>query len=285
MSKSNLYKEEAKRVLPVFTVCTALSRIVVFVVYLALSVKEKFGGTSWLPVPVPVNISKWGKRVRLYIVNKSDIYVLREIFVDEVYSCDLFDGVSKPEVIVDVGSNIGISVTFFALKYPKAKIFSFEPDPRAFRILAKNTKSFANVSIYKKAVASKVGEMAFYLVNKRSISSSLYERGSRQKKVIVKTIGLADIFKELEVHRVDILKVDAEGAEYEIFKNSTGKLSDVRCIVGEIHRGQAPKRYIKRWPDIFDILLPYFDSQKRKEGPSVCAFYAVNKRLRNTIVR
>src|SRR5690242_15465389 len=61
--------------------------------------------------------------------------IYEEIFVEKIYDFEA----SRPDpFIIDAGSHIGLSVFYFKLKYPQAKILCFEPDPVAFPILERN---------------------------------------------------------------------------------------------------------------------------------------------------
>ena len=54
----------------------------------------------------------------------------------------------KPKLILDVGANIGATSVFFAMNYPSARIYSFEPTVMNFSLLKKNTSHFQNVTVY-----------------------------------------------------------------------------------------------------------------------------------------
>ena len=52
---------------------------------------------------------------------------------------------SRPPLIIDAGGNIGLAAIWFATKYPKALVYSIEPDPSNFEMLTRNVKPYANV--------------------------------------------------------------------------------------------------------------------------------------------
>ncbi|HEX8122426.1 MAG TPA: FkbM family methyltransferase [Solirubrobacteraceae bacterium] len=136
-------------------------------------------------------------------------------------------------VIVDLGSNIGVSILAFRERYPDARIYGFEPDPKAFALLQRNVGDDPNVEIRQVAVGARDGTADFYAA-KDSWASSLQPTRDRHDRVQVTTRSLASILDELGVDRVDLLKVDVEGAEGDIF-DAFAPLPRVRWIVGELH--------------------------------------------------
>ena len=62
-----------------------------------------------------------------------------EIFVDEIYK---FRPTSERPFVLDLGANVGVSVLYFKLNYPAARITAFEPDPAIFEYLSRNVASY-----------------------------------------------------------------------------------------------------------------------------------------------
>jgi FkbM family methyltransferase len=197
--------------------------------------------TFWIPVKRRIRmgnqikselkLKKFNKTFFFYLTDNSDLTILKEIFVDNEYDFDL---PYSPKIIFDLGSNVGLSVIYFRLKYLNAKIYAFEPDPEAFRKLKKNIKQFNNIFIFNLAVSDKNGKEKFYIYPNQSMSSSLLQRLPNQPVVEVKTKTLDSILDELSINKVDLLKFDIEGAEYDVFKNFKN-LDKINNIIGEVH--------------------------------------------------
>jgi FkbM family methyltransferase len=178
-----------------------------------------------------LKLQKFGKQFNFHLSHQLDIAILYDIFVEDEYGIQLN---IDPQVIIDIGSNVGASLIYFALKYPEANLFGYEPDPHAFRTLARNVDGFKNIEIKQAAVAAEEGELEFFVDPDSSMSSSLRCRRDRQKKILVQTTTLDSILDEHGVERVDLLKFDVEGAEYEMFKNFR-QMERVNNVIGELH--------------------------------------------------
>lgn len=161
-------------------------------------------------------------------------FLFREVFIKQEY---LFKAGKKP-VIVDCGANIGMSVLFFKYHYPDATVYGFEPLPGNFKHLQQNVKQnrLSKVTVFEAAVAAKNGRTTFYFdnANAEALTSSIYSARSGKAKVSVKTVRLSDFVKK--VHP-DLLKIDIEGAEFEVLKDmqSSGALKYVKSFVIEYH--------------------------------------------------
>lgn len=185
-----------------------------------------------LKKPVNLKIKKFGKTFSFDLENIYEFLLLKEIFFDEAYD---ISPKKEAEVILDLGSNIGLSVLYFRLKYPEAKIYAFEPDPNTFTKLEKNIKGFSGIRIFQQAVSGESGKIKFYSYPK-SISSSLKQRFEGGNEILVEAKKLDDILEDLNLEKIDIIKYDVEGAELDIFQNFE-KLSLVGRLIGELHLG------------------------------------------------
>ena len=157
---------------------------------------------------------------------------LDEIFFDKVY--DL--GECKDTItIVDCGANLGLSIIFFKMKYPNSVIYAFEPDPFLFRLLSKNIKNFSlsNVHLINSAVWSSNCSLDFIQDNNLGghISSS-NNHFSLEKKIQVDAISLNDFIRNKNVY---FLKMDIEGAEYEVLNSMVNSLSNIKFLFVEYH--------------------------------------------------
>lgn len=154
--------------------------------------------------------------------NRTTILSIEEIFGREIYFTPFSN---KEKAIVDLGAQAGIYSLYIAycVKNKNARIYSFEPDPDNFKQLCKNieiNKLKEIITPFKKAVAKDNGKLFFYTSNQSSRSSSLFNIKMSGSKVMVDSISLQSLFKMLKLNRCDVLKVDIEGAEYEVFYNS-----------------------------------------------------------------
>jgi FkbM family methyltransferase len=126
------------------------------------------------------------------------------------------------KTILDIGANMGCFAVYAALACPNAEIYCFEPEERNFG----NLKMNININSLDKrvhaincAVASSTGSREL-VIGESPLNSlvTLEASGSRQT---VNCVTLRDIFRENKLESVDLVKMNCEGAEYEIFEGCT----------------------------------------------------------------
>ena len=88
----------------------------------------------------------------------------------------------EPRVIFDIGANIGATSVFFALNYPKAKIFSFEPTSMNFNLLKKNVKNLKNVIAFNRGVFDKDVTEKIYLDRFSPGRNSIFKRWTNSEE-------------------------------------------------------------------------------------------------------
>jgi len=155
---------------------------------------------------------------------------LQEIFIERVY---LFKSQKNSPLIIDCGANIGLSIIYFKQLFPESAIVAFEPDPLNFQILKNNIEKydFTNVQLLNKAVWKKDDVLTFSASG--SVGSRLVDVNSDSEKSIkVESVALS---RFLSNNQVDFLKIDIEGAEYEVLFSCKDKLSNVQNIFIEYH--------------------------------------------------
>lgn len=156
------------------------------------------------------------------LISSLDVLVIKE--------WNGFSSTKDRPVIFDCGSNIGISVLYYKSKYPDAKITAFEPDPKIIPVLKRNlNNNKANdVTVIDAAVWNKNGEAPLFC---EGADGSKITTFGAPGTVMVKTVSLNDLIEE----EIDLLKIDIEGAEFEVILNIAQKLSLIKNIVIEYH--------------------------------------------------
>jgi FkbM family methyltransferase len=173
------------------------------------------------------------------------LFGLREIFIDHTYK---FNSSNESPLIIDCGSNIGLSVIYFKQMYPKSKVICFEPDNEIFEMLKYNVElfNFKNIEFHKAAVWTTDGEISFASDGKVGghISSIESEESNINK---IKSFRLNNILNQ----KVDFLKIDIEGAEYELLKDCKDNLNLVENIFIEYHSFHETEQML---PELLQIL-------------------------------
>lgn len=151
----------------------------------------------------------------------------REIIERDSYS---FNTDSKRPLILDCGSNIGLSIIKFKENFPDARIIGFEPDPKIFKVLESNINSFKlkNIKIYQKAVWGENGTLMF---EQEGSAGGRVTDESSEKLIKVNSIDL----KQFLNISIDLLKIDIEGAEATVLADISDSLKNVKNIFVEYH--------------------------------------------------
>jgi FkbM family methyltransferase len=147
------------------------------------------------------------------------------------------------QTIIDVGANFGVFAVWAARRYHPTRLVCVEPSAEAVAILreALHLNGLADATVVAAACAGKSGSAPLYSRGEQ-VMNSLFARdnyGSSFRPLAdVRTISLDDLFRDCGLNRCDLLKIDCEGAEYEILlAASTSTLASVQAIVLEYHLG------------------------------------------------
>jgi FkbM family methyltransferase len=161
-------------------------------------------------------------------------YIYKEIYLEGLY-IDILNN-KKDLVIMDVGSNIGVTVQYF--KDFAKKVYAIEPSSQHFEALEANKEfnNWDNVEVFNMAIADKDGEMMLNTLDSNKTCHSLinnYGQGGE----MVKTQAFDTFFEENKIEKVDFMKFDVEGAEDMILRSEGfKKIADkVQSIEVEFH--------------------------------------------------
>lgn len=144
----------------------------------------------------------------------SDYATFIEVLVKKDYQIP-FDYV--PKTIIDAGANIGLTALFFANKFPTATIVSIEPDKNNFAILKKNAAPYKNIIPVNKGIWSHASFLNVIDLGKGE-NSFIVEETQTPSAESVEAIGIADLMQQQGWTVIDLLKIDIEGTEKNIFE-------------------------------------------------------------------
>jgi len=141
---------------------------------------------------------------------------------------------SKPKLCIDVGANNG-EYSLALLKSTEAHVIAFEPLPTAFEILTQNSREYSNrIKLENLGVGAKEEELIInynpMATAHASFSKEVEEIDylSNQEKIKVPVVTLDSYFERNKIHDVDLIKIDVEGFESEVFIGSKNIFSEIR---------------------------------------------------------
>jgi FkbM family methyltransferase len=163
-----------------------------------------------------------------------------ELFVEDSYSLNWFTGDLTAPTVVDIGAHVGCFSLAVADQVPGSLITSFEATPTTFEYLKRNVRGNGlqdRISIHATAVSGANGTIEFAETGTGSGHNGVLHLGSPGTTTIrVPSVTIRDAF-ELAGRPVDVVKIDAEGAEYDMILGSTiDDWAPVRRVVMEYHR-------------------------------------------------
>lgn len=189
--------------------------------------------------------------LKVYIESPEEFFILKEVFVEKEYNL-----LSKESFVVfDIGMNIGISSLFFGLKKNVFKIYSFEP------VVTTYNQALYNLEL-NKAYSNKIKTFNFGLGGSTRVEKVLYNSQAKgncgirldlslvidrnnAKEIEIGIENIGDILPDLIAKHPGkkmVLKIDCEGAEYEIIEklNEMNILCDIDVLLIEWH-DKGPK--------------------------------------------
>lgn len=181
--------------------------------------------------------SKVGK-YEIWYENTDEFYELKkEIFGENCYYIELE---KEDPVIVDLGAHIGMTVIYFKMLFPKSQIIAFEPIEANFALLKKNIdeNQLENVELVQAVVAPKSGILRI----QEPVGEGAWKSGAgiipkgwkgiqTNQEIRVEAVGIQEIISQ----KIDIMKMDIEGMEYEVIRNMGPNIRNIKNLLIEVH--------------------------------------------------
>lgn len=163
----------------------------------------------------------------------SDMDAYEQIFLHREYDVKLQH---TPDVIIDAGANIGLASIYFSGRYPSAKVYAIECENSNFQVLQRNVAPYPNIVPIHAALWDQNGEI-------RIVDPGLGKWGFMTTaeadpavwSTPILALTLESIMATHGIERIDILKIDIEGAELEVLKSSSTWIAKVDLIIAELH--------------------------------------------------
>ena len=183
----------------------------------------------------------------------SDEALFHTLIEQEEYG--YIDFARAPTIIIDAGANIGLSAIYFANKYPDAKIYAIEPSIDNFEILKENINYYPNITAIYGALMGESGYGTLFDPGQGDLAYQV-KCGSDSNEFSVPCMTMETICQKYKLSHIDLLKMDIEGSEFDIFNRDCPWLAMVDVLIIELHeRIRKDCNYI-----VFQSLSPIFSN-------------------------
>ena len=168
-------------------------------------------------------------------VRSTDLMALTNVWMINEYDIEDFK-INTNETVIDIGAHIGLFSLLVSQFCKTGKIFSFEPIRENFDLFVSNLElnHIQNVFPFNVGVSKNSDGLNLFLDDDQS-AHSIFSKSS--ESISVESTSLQKIFEENKISSCKILKLDCEGAEYEIILNlPTTILNMIKRISVEVHK-------------------------------------------------
>lgn len=192
--------------------------------------------------PVRLRLRLGGQTYPAALKTRTELDILEEVGLEDEYRPA--DEIAA-ETIVDLGASVGLATLRLLAGHPGARVVAVEADPVLIPRLRANVAGLP-VTVVHAAMAGSSGERRFFRSDIDSWGNSLDNTSETQTAVSVTALSLTDLLDQQGIERVDLLKLDVEGAEWEIFEAPLDPR--IAAIVGEVHgrEGKDPDAFVER---------------------------------------
>jgi FkbM family methyltransferase len=193
----------------------------------------------------------WGARVLLRR-GGSDAKCVEELCIQGQY--DLTNSILTKngitvDTILDLGGNIGLASLQFSSKFPNAKCIVVEPDPENAKRAREHLVNCDNVVLIEAGIWSRTGVLYTSREYADGLDWAITVSDIKSENSVdeISAIGIAELIRDNEIEVIDLLKVDVEGAEGELFEKDVAEtfLPKTRVIALEIHDALVSRRQIE----------------------------------------
>jgi FkbM family methyltransferase len=166
----------------------------------------------------------------------SDVITMVEVFAEEAYR---IDPKRAPRIIVDAGANVGLTSVYFAERFPGSRVIAVEPEAANFEMLVRNSSQYPNIVPVRKAIWSSNVSLEIVDPGEGSwafqVREPLPDDSGNHGAELLDGTTIDALMTDWNVAYIDILKMDIEGGEKEVFGSAGAWIDRVGCIAVELH--------------------------------------------------
>jgi FkbM family methyltransferase len=199
-----------------------------------------------------------GIKIKLERLCRDELF-FQNIVLNEEYNPPGYE-IKETDTVIDIGGNIGIFAMFAGKRATKGRVLTFEPVEQNYRFLLQNIKlnKATNVVATKAAVSASRGHVRVFLNNLNKGCHSLFDVNATRPDQLyedVPSVSLQDIMDDFDVKRCHFLKLDCEGAEYQILNGLPHSFFNrIDRIVMEYHTTVDPEQTVKQSDELIEHL-------------------------------
>jgi len=185
-----------------------------------------------------------GEKYELDYLDGHDYSTFWEIFINGEYDKEPLCVVEKGDVVLDIGANKGF-FTLDALQKGASKVYCVEPVRQSFEQIKKLINNFSNVKPINMAIGETNGTIDMFVDSNDSatncVTSHGFIFGRDSNKVEVESVNINTLIEQIN-KKINFMKVDCEGSEFELFKTISEKnLKNIDKLVIETHGDEIDK--------------------------------------------
>lgn len=189
---------------------------------------------------VAIHIKTAGNEPVYCRYNNDDHFVMHYTFFEQLHLPPA--KLPKDAVILDLGSNIGLTVRHLKFLFPNSKIIGVELDKENYLLAQKNTQHLKNCTMingaiwYQNGFVNYTGDIPQGFHCEENLAVGIGR---------VKAITIESLMKENNISKIDFIKMDIEGAESKIFDLDIAWLNCTNSINLEVHNHEPLDKYIE----------------------------------------
>lgn len=210
---------------------------------------KPFIGVKWLELR--------RDNLKVGVGSKMEAWSVKETLIDRFYT-KLGTEIQSDWVVVDIGAAIGEFTIEAALQLTEGMVHAFEPNPGSINILRQNMRAnnLKHVETYNLGVWNESGEIPLHFLNNEPLQAvsgqGQADNMQEVKETSIPVITLEQVVEEKVGKKIDLMKLDCEGAEYEILLNKDPKVfKKINRIIMEYHDLDEKRN--------FRVLTKYFE--------------------------
>lgn len=185
-----------------------------------------------------------GKKVNFRVkIPKNELFRIKKIFSRHDYAIPKDFLINKTLIVVDVGANVGLFALYMKLIRPESIIHCFEPVPTTLELLQTNIGYMSDFHIYPFGLSNCNQKVAMALHPFNTGQNSIkFTFPQSEQKIEISLCDAAETMERIQLHTIDILKIDTEGCEVEILESMQSMLDGVGMVIVEYHSNKDRRR-------------------------------------------